>query len=77
LIRGYEDGKARDINVDWTSLSRLDGTLLCYAGPQQIPDRQPAHRPRRPPDESAAVVSTARCRHRSRSSDRWLKSATS
>ena len=34
LIRGYEDGKAeRDIDVDWASLSRLDGTLVCYAGP--------------------------------------------
>jgi uroporphyrinogen III methyltransferase / synthase len=39
LIRGYEDeGKAeRDIDVDWQSLSRLDGTLVCYAGPQQLP----------------------------------------
>src|SRR5258707_1959700 len=39
LIRGYEDeGKAeREIDVDWTSLSRLDGTLVCYAGPGQLP----------------------------------------
>ena len=39
LIRGYEDeGKAeRDIDVDWASLARLDGTLVCYAGPQQLP----------------------------------------
>jgi uroporphyrinogen III methyltransferase/synthase len=58
LIRGYEDGKAqRDIVVDWTSLSRLDGTLICYAGPQQIPkivSHLISHG--RPPDESAAVV---------------------
>jgi uroporphyrinogen III methyltransferase/synthase len=58
LIRGYEDGKAqRDINVDWTSLSRLDGTLICYAGPQQIPkivSHLISHG--RPPDEPAAVV---------------------
>jgi uroporphyrinogen III methyltransferase/synthase len=58
LIRGYEDGKAqRDIDVDWTSLSRLDGTLICYAGPQQIPkiiSHLISHG--RPPDESAAVV---------------------
>jgi uroporphyrinogen III methyltransferase / synthase len=58
LIRGYEDGKAqRDIVVDWNSLSRLDGTLVCYAGPQQIPkivNHLIAHG--RPPDESAAVV---------------------
>src|SRR5205085_1862201 len=39
VIRGYEDeGKAeQDIDVDWQSLSRLDGTLICYAGPQQLP----------------------------------------
>jgi uroporphyrinogen III methyltransferase/synthase len=57
LIRGYEDGKARDIVVDWNGLSRLDGTLLCYAGPQQIPkivNQLIAHG--RSPDESAAVV---------------------
>ncbi len=58
LIRGYEDGKAqRDIDVDWTSLSRLDGTLICYAGPQQIPrivNQLIAHG--RPPGESAAVI---------------------
>jgi len=58
LIRGYEDGKAqREIDVDWASLSRLDGTLICYAGPQQIPkivSQLISHG--RPPDESAAVV---------------------
>jgi uroporphyrinogen III methyltransferase/synthase len=58
LIRGYEDGKAqRDLDVDWTSLSRLDGTLICYAGPQQIPkivSHLISHG--RPPDEPAAVV---------------------
>jgi len=58
LIRGYEDGKAqRDIDVDWTSVSRLDGTLVCYAGAQQIPriiSQLVAHG--RPPDESAVVV---------------------
>jgi uroporphyrinogen III methyltransferase / synthase len=58
LIRGYEDGKAqRDIDVDWTSVSRLDGTIVCYAGPQQIQrivSQLIAHG--RPPDEPAAVV---------------------
>jgi uroporphyrinogen III methyltransferase/synthase len=39
VIRGYEDeGKAeKAIDVDWASLARLDGTLICYAGPQQQP----------------------------------------
>jgi uroporphyrinogen III methyltransferase/synthase len=59
LIRGYEDeGKAqRDIDVDWTSLARLDGTLVCYAGPQQLPKivhSLIAHG--RPADEPAAVT---------------------
>jgi len=59
LIRGYEDeGKAeRDIDVDWTSLSRLDGTLICYAGPQQLPQiLRSLLSHGRPADEPAAVV---------------------
>jgi len=59
LIRGYEDeGKAeRDIEVDWTSLSRLDGTIACYAGPQQLPQivrSLLSHG--RPADEPAVVI---------------------
>jgi uroporphyrinogen III methyltransferase/synthase len=38
FIRGHEDeGKARP-SVDWPSLARLDGTIVCYAGPQQAAD---------------------------------------
>ncbi len=60
LIRGYEDeGKAeRAVDVDWASLARLDGTLVCYAGPQQLStiiESLLAHG--RPGDEPAAVVS--------------------
>jgi uroporphyrinogen III methyltransferase/synthase len=37
LVRGHEDeGKTRT-SIDWTSLARLDGTIVCYAGPQQLP----------------------------------------
>src|SRR5579864_5266291 len=37
FVRGHEDeGKAR-ASIDWTSLARLDGTIVCYAGPQQLP----------------------------------------
>jgi uroporphyrinogen III methyltransferase/synthase len=59
LIRGYEDeGKAeKDIDVDWTSLSRLDGTLVCYAGPRQLPQivgSLLSHG--RPAEEPAAVI---------------------
>src|SRR5665213_1545323 len=59
LIRGYEDeGKAeRNIDVDWTSLARLDGTLVCYAGPGQLPQIVSALLSHgRSADESAAVT---------------------
>ena len=37
FVRGHEDeGKTR-ASVDWTSLARLDGTIVCYAGPDQLP----------------------------------------
>ncbi len=57
FVRGYEDdGKTRS-SVDWTSLARLDGTIVCYAGPQQIPQIAAAliaHG--RAGDEAAAAV---------------------
>src|SRR5207247_662509 len=57
FIRGHEDeGKTR-ASIDWTSLARLDGTIVCYAGPQQLPailNSLLAHG--HPPDDSAAVV---------------------
>ena len=59
LIRGYEDeGKAeRDIDVDWKSLAHLDGTLVCYAGPQQLPNiLRSLLQHGRPPNEPAAVI---------------------
>ena len=37
FVRGHEDdGKAR-ASVDWASLAKLDGTIVCYAGAQQLP----------------------------------------
>jgi uroporphyrinogen III methyltransferase/synthase len=57
FVRGHEDeGKGRT-SIDWTSLARLDGTIVCYAGPEQVPaflQALVAHG--RPPDDSAAVV---------------------
>jgi uroporphyrinogen III methyltransferase/synthase len=57
FVRGHEDeGKSR-ASIDWTSLSRLDGTIVCYAGPDQVPEVLSAlvsHG--RPADDSAAVV---------------------
>ena len=57
FVRGYEDeGKTR-ASVDWTSLARLDGTIVCYAGPQGLPHIVQALLSHgRSPDESAALV---------------------
>lgn len=57
FIRGHEDeGKTR-ISVDWESLARLDGTLVCYAGPEQLShvlSSLLSHGRR--PEDSAAIV---------------------
>ena len=37
IVRGYEDESKTLPDVDWGSLARLDGTLVCYAGAQQLP----------------------------------------
>ena len=37
LVRGYEDENGTPPDVDWASLSRLEGTIVCYASPQQLP----------------------------------------
>ena len=57
FIRGHEDeGKAR-ASIDWAGLAQLDGTLVCYAGPDQLRSMLGAliaHG--RAPDEPAAIV---------------------
>jgi len=57
FIRGHEDaGKAR-ASIDWASLAKLDGTVVCYAGPDQLPNilsELVSHG--RSVDDSAAVV---------------------
>jgi uroporphyrinogen III methyltransferase/synthase len=37
LVRGYEDEKGTPPDVDWASLSALEGTVVCYASAQQLP----------------------------------------
>ena len=37
LIRGYEDESRRLPDIDWASLARLGGTVVCYAGAHQLP----------------------------------------
>jgi uroporphyrinogen III methyltransferase/synthase len=57
FIRGHEDEGKAQTTIDWKSLARLDGTVVCYAGPDQLPrilSELVAHG--RPVDDSAAVV---------------------
>jgi uroporphyrinogen III methyltransferase/synthase len=36
LVRGFEDDSRALPAVDWASLARLDGTIVCYVGAQQV-----------------------------------------
>ncbi len=36
FVRGHEDESSTAPNVDWASLARLGGTVVCYAGPRQL-----------------------------------------
>jgi len=57
FVRGYEDDGKTRASVDWTSLARLDGTIVCYAGPNDLPHIVQALLSHgRSPDESAALV---------------------
>src|SRR5688572_7465227 len=37
LVRGYEDESRTPPDIDWASLAKLEGTIVCYAGAQQLP----------------------------------------
>jgi uroporphyrinogen III methyltransferase / synthase len=37
LVRGYEDESRTPPDIDWASLARLEGTMVCYAGAHQLP----------------------------------------
>ena len=37
FVRGHESEQARRPNIDWASLCKLGGTLVCYCGPRQLP----------------------------------------
>src|SRR5438128_2412553 len=57
FVRGHEDDGKTRATVDWASLARLDGTIVCYAGPQQLPHILSALLSHgRAPDDSAALV---------------------
>jgi uroporphyrinogen III methyltransferase/synthase len=57
FVRGHEDEGRTRASVDWTSLARLDGTIVCYAGPPQVHAMLAALLSHgRSPDDSAALV---------------------
>ncbi|HEY3161898.1 MAG TPA: uroporphyrinogen-III C-methyltransferase [Vicinamibacterales bacterium] len=37
LVRGYEDERRTPPKIDWASLARLEGTVVCYTGAHQLP----------------------------------------
>jgi uroporphyrinogen III methyltransferase / synthase len=58
FVRGFESEGRGTSEVDWAALSRLGGTIVSYAGPQQLTSMIAAlisHG--RPADESAAIIS--------------------
>jgi uroporphyrinogen III methyltransferase/synthase len=57
LVRGFEDDSGKIPKVDWASLANLDGTIVCYAGPSQLPEMLSALREHgRPSDEPVALI---------------------
>src|SRR4051812_22093722 len=38
FVRGHEDESATAPKIDWKALAMLGGTVVCYAGPQQLPE---------------------------------------
>ena len=57
LVRGHEDASGTLPKVDWASLANLDGTIVCYAGPRQLPVMLAALREHgRPADEPVALI---------------------
>jgi uroporphyrinogen III methyltransferase/synthase len=38
FVRGYEDESRKPPPLDWAGLTRLEGTIVCYSGPDQLPD---------------------------------------
>jgi uroporphyrinogen III methyltransferase / synthase len=57
FVRGHEDERKTRASVDWASLARLDGTIVCYAGPQQVQHMVSALLSHgRAPDDAAVLI---------------------
>jgi uroporphyrinogen III methyltransferase/synthase len=59
FVRGYEDDGREPPAVDWASVAALQGTIVCYAGPRQLPGILDALvAAGRPTGEPAAIVTS-------------------
>ena len=57
FVRGNEGSADTLPDVDWAGLAGLDGTIVCYAGPQQLPKMLGALlKHGRPEDDTAALI---------------------
>lgn len=56
LVRGYEDQSRTPPEIDWASLAQLGGTVVCYAGPHQLPRILESLVSHGWPDETQAVA---------------------
>jgi len=57
FVRGHENEGREKARIDWAALAKLDGTIVSYAGPRQLPKMLTAlieHG--RSPDEPAAII---------------------
>ena len=57
FVRGHEDEGREKTRIDWEALAKLEGTIVSYAGPQQLPKMLKAlidHG--RSPEEPAAII---------------------
>jgi len=56
LVRGFEDASRTPPGIDWSGLSRLGGTVVCYAGAQQLPRILDALRENGWPEDGQAAI---------------------
>ena len=56
FVRGHEDEGREKPRVDWASLAQLGGTVVCYAGPRQLPKMLQQLAAHGSPDEPAAII---------------------
>ena len=57
FVRGHEDEGREKAKIDWAALATLDGTIVSWAGPQQLPKMlAQLIEHGRSPDEPAAII---------------------